>query len=412
MVKTYSRPLRRAVDFDDLEFPRKKIRLDSDAASALSSRILSQEEDVEVPVGDPLPSSSTAPSSPQPSDPACFSDPVPGTDRSSESPPSSPPPALPPPAVVSKKPAFSFLKRKRPTQEDEASSPLQKPLADLPPNIQRTARPGKRTRMTQMQIDLGGEVRKACKICGMEYIPSNREDLALHRDFHSMNVDGVNMGKAFQRDYGLKRVSPANVHWLEEGVEILLVDRRSPLAVKNKVKKVLEIVKVDLSAAEIEDKQLWAGLEQAPERTVTTRKAKGDMSDKKADRFKAFLYLKGDQCVGFCLAEKITKAHRVMDTETKDNTEETTVPLSRSSSISISPDVDVALLGISRIWTSKSHRGEGIARELLETARSNFFYGLEVPKDLVAFSQPTESGGRLARKWYNQTAGWHVYREA
>jgi hypothetical protein len=32
-----------------------------------------------------------------------------------------------------------------------------------------------------------------------------------------------------------------------------------------------------------------------------------------------------------------------------------------------------------------------------------------VDKERVAFSQPTESGGNLARKWFGRQSGWHVY---
>jgi len=83
---------------------------------------------------------------------------------------------------------------------------------------------------------------------------------------------------------------------------------------------------------------------------------------------------------------------------------------SKSSSISVSTTADIALLGISRVWVSKSHREQGLAIDLLDCARNNFFYGVEAPKDLVAFSQPTDSGGRLAERWFGSQAGWHVYR--
>ena len=49
----------------------------------------------------------------------------------------------------------------------------------------------KKERLIQMQLDLVGELRKKCKTCGMEYIPSNSEDATLHRKFHAMNVGGV-----------------------------------------------------------------------------------------------------------------------------------------------------------------------------------------------------------------------------
>jgi len=34
---------------------------------------------------------------------------------------------------------------------------------------------------------------------------------------------------------------------------------------------------------------------------------------------------------------------------------------------------------------------------------------VEVPKGMVAFSQPTESGARLAREWFGMQSGWSVY---
>lgn len=245
----------------------------------------------------------------------------------------------------------------------------------------------------------------------MEYTPSNTEDSMLHRDFHSMNVGGVDVGKAFWKDHGLKRVSPTGTYWLEDGAEILLVDRRSPLAARNKVKKVLEVVRVELGAAEISEHELWTGLEPTALPDSARRKAKADGPDRREDRYKSFLYLKGDKCVGFCLAEKIVSAARVVDPVVDEESQEIATLPSRSPPISVSLDADVALLGISRIWTSNAHRKQGIATNLLETARSNFFYGMEVPRELIAFSQPTESGGQLARSWYNKTFGWHVYGE-
>ncbi len=81
----------------------------------------------------------------------------------------------------------------------------------------------------------------------------------------------------------------------------------------------------------------------------------------------------------------------------------------QSSSISISAASEPAIMGVSRIWTSNQHRKQGVATKLLDTARANFLYGLTVEKKNVAFSQPTESGGKLAKRWFGCGAGWHVY---
>lgn len=263
-----------------------------------------------------------------------------------------------------------------------------------------------------MQIDLGGEVQKTCKTCGMEYIPSNKEDAALHKEFHAMNLGGVDVGKKFQTSKDLKKAYPRDKRWLNEAEDMVMVDRKSPLWARNKVAKVLEVVNTELGSAEIKEEELWAPLPPHTDRANQTTKKKGnEESEKAGDRFKAFLYLDGEKCVGFCLVEKISGAKRVVDSGTnRDQKPKDDLGL-RSSSISASADLDLALLGIARIWTSKSHRGRGIAKDLLEAARGNFFYGIEIRKEMVAFSQPTESGGKLAEAWYGSKTGWHVYGE-
>jgi N-acetyltransferase len=114
--------------------------------------------------------------------------------------------------------------------------------------------------------------------------------------------------------------------------------------------------------------------------------------------------------------------------------------------IKLSEGTTPAVLGISRIWTSASHRHQKIARRLLDVAyvadnvqvaeRTSVDAEIRpqpdmqngnheqlkaqtshvmppVPKlenfDGVAFSQPTETGTRLARKWFGKTFGWKVY---
>lgn len=386
------------------------------SATPLISRPESREESISAPLvqtADDSASSSTVPSTPPRSDPALFSDNA-THEPDVESPPSSPPPLLSSPPPPARKPAFSFLKRKRSAREDAPSDSSSEPLSNTTPNVMKLPRPAKKSRLRQMQIDLGGEVRRTCQTCGMEYIPSNKEDAALHKDFHGNNVGGVDLGKGFLKDAGLSR-PPSSRASLREGETIVVVDRRSSASAKNKARKVLEVVNTELSAAAVDDEQLWGGIESsapAPKpRIGKKRKASSGRPDKRGDRFKVFLHLDGDNCVGFCLAEKIGAACRVVDSEAGQKSSERVNSTSRSSSISCSTTADVALLGISRIWTSRSYRGRGIAFDLLDCARGNFFYGMEVPKDLVAFSQPTESGGRLAKRWYQAETGWLVYTE-
>lgn len=346
-------------------------------------------------------SSSTIPSSPVLKEAQIFSDnALVDTDSDLSSPPSSPPAPVTLQALPARKTAFSFLKRKRSERA---------PLAATSHNARKKPRSKSQGDLKQMQIDLGGDIRKACAECGMEYIPSVLEDAALHRTFHGMNRKGVDVGKTMMKDAGTKLVLPKGKR-LQEDEAVVIVDRRSSLASRNKIKKVLEVVNSELSATEIDDEHLWGSIAPSS-KVIATRKTSNEGSCEGTARFKAFIYLNGDKCVGLCLIEKLNSAYRVVEPVDAESGELFTVTQDQSSSVSISDQQDVALLGVSRIWTSRSSRRKGIAETLLDCARRHFFYGMEVTKDLIAFSQPTDSGCRLARQWFGAPSGWHVYRD-
>ena len=429
-MRTYSRQGHRGAtaataattDFEDEDLqPRKRVRMDvtgtiiedevfvpSKPTRANSKKIQSDEVQAS--------SSSTVPSSPPRSERALFSDDIPYDVESisplSSLPPESPPPELPSPPPATRKPAFAFIKRKRVSGGDAPCGPLCEPLAEVTHNIIKTRRGRKKAPLRQMQIDLGGEIRRSCKICGMEFIPSNKEDAALHEEFCAIGSQGVDIGQALFKDKGITKFQTA------EGSRgskefVVIIDRRSSGGARKQARRVLEIVNAELSASKIRDEELWGVIHSAPaeskSRKPMKRGSKAEEPEASGDRFKVFMYLVDAKCAGFCLAEKINTAYRVETSETGESQEQRSVPLSKSSSISISAEADIALIGISRIWTSRIFRNKGIATMLLDCVRSNFFYGMEVPKDLVAFSQPTESGGRLAVRWFEAKNGWHVY---
>jgi hypothetical protein len=258
--------------------------------------------------------------------------------------------------------------------------------------------------MVQMQLDLVGQHRKACKTCGMEYIPSNAEDAALHRKFHAMNFGGVDFTKSIADRMRQKQIWSGG-----DGSFIAVVGRRDALVLRNKASDVLKVVNTELAAVPISDEELWSQTVPAAVDTKSADTEKEKEPPALGDRYKVYLYVLGQKCVGACLAERIQEAYTVLDQG--DTSEQTTTPSaeSQSSSISIGKAANPALLGISRIWTSKQSRRRGLARRLLDSARSDFLYGLTINKEMVAFSQPTESGGNLARKWFGCQAGWHVY---
>ncbi|KIW43385.1 uncharacterized protein PV06_04494 [Exophiala oligosperma] len=296
--------------------------------------------------------------------------------------------------------------------------------------------------LVQTVLDLGQPTGPTtCPQCQMSYVPTSSEDNQLHHMFHHRDSSGIELGKPFLK---------SAMRWCYQVAHIpgsvVVVDRKLSLPARRTVQKVLSIVNKELGSVEIKEEDLWS------QRALEDEK--DDDNTKKCDRYKAFLHIIEDKCVGICLAERITKAHRVLPTETATgeimslndrhqpnfrqttgpatpaatefNGEEADQPLGKpqiptpvasptssgpSSSISISEETHLAVVGVSRIWTSRAFRHKGIANNLLECVMSQFIYGMEIEPDQVAFSQPTESGAALARAWFGADDGWSVYRE-
>ncbi|KAF3479853.1 uncharacterized protein GIQ15_06829 [Arthroderma uncinatum] len=357
-----------------------------------------------------------------------YSEDIPELDDDLSTPPSSPPPreheservklklALTPPPTSSRKPTFGFLKRKRsahdtpltelevnggsasmrsmdpPAKKRQISHPSQSSTSTSTPATS-TATPRPVLKQTQLDLGVGPSTsRKTCPSCSMQYTPSSAEDSALHRkyhDQHSQHASGVDFGKSFVRANASRWVYEASR--FDEGY-VVIVDRKSSAGSKNQARRVLEVANTDLGAADIEDSILWG-------------KVEGKDGGEEADRFKFFLHMKDSKCVGLALAERIWEAHGITTSPSKRITSS---PTSISSSLTLTKETYPALVGISRIWTSRSSRRKGIALDLLDCVVSNYFYGMEMARTQVAFSQPTESGCALMKTFYGDS-DWRVY---
>lgn len=213
IIKTYSRQRNQSIH--DAEPAAKRRRVDSDTKTADQGHATHGNSPRR------LESAAIASSSPREST-AIFSDDVPIT----STPPSSPPSQTTPPHLT-RGPMFSFLKRKQRPKTSTAE-----PLWEKSHNVQPPP-PSKKRRLTQMQLDLGGDVRKSCKVCGMDYIPSNVEDAALHRKFHAMNVGGIDLGKSFVENVKKNKVWAGG-----DGSFIAVVGRKDSLAFRNNATQV------------------------------------------------------------------------------------------------------------------------------------------------------------------------------
>ncbi|KAF2641498.1 sister chromatid cohesion acetyltransferas-like protein Eco1 [Massarina eburnea CBS 473.64] len=393
VIRTYSRQKKPSI-FDQ-EPPTKRQRVETPTESEEEEAECADNGTAEPALQNLTPSreTSTLPSPSPKHSAAVFSDEV-----TRSSPPSSPAQSSPPPPRK-RRPIFSSQRKRKP------EAPATEPLSDRSHNVPSPPKQPapKKKRLVQMQLDLVAEVTKTCKVCGMDYVPSHADDVALHRKFHAMNVGGVNVPKALSEKLRQNQVwSGADRSF------IAVVSRRDTLALRNKASEVLKVVNTELGAVPITDEALWSKIRNPIKAQHPT---KGSAEPAASDRFKTYLYIQGQKCVGACLAERIKDAFAVLDHGQDDASTATgQLPVDNpSSSISISNTTDPAILGVSRIWTSNLHRKHGVARQLLESARSDFLYGMTVDKANIAFSQPTESGGKLARKWFGRQAGWHVY---
>ncbi|KAH7055648.1 ESCO1/2 acetyl-transferase-domain-containing protein [Macrophomina phaseolina] len=459
-MKTYSRLRRSTYLASEPPVKRRRILSSSDEDDALQPH-----RDA-----DPL-LRSDAPSTPCTSPPRGSSDPT----LPPSTPPSSPPPmpttdtSTSPLPLPKRRPTFAFFARKKAAaRSDGVAKPIPQPLAEQrstsasanavpdPAPAVKEKKPQPR-RLTQLQLDLGTTpVQKTCKTCGMAYVPSNAEDLALHKRFHAMNVGGVDVGKVFARGGSGAAKGNGEVVW-EKGIGgdvIVAVGRRDRAAAKTRVRRVLDVVERELGAVEIPEEELWdkllskeekrrAGPKPLRSRTTNDCSAEKEREETtlRADRFKAYIYVRGSKCIGLCLGERISEAYRVgtpptdatnsvktsiVGTNTTPSDDSPQPPTeeelavaptteANTSPITTSSTCLPAHLGISRIWVSSSHRHHGVATALLDAAARDFcgYYFSQdtkrIRKGKVAFSQPTESGARLARRWFGVETGWLVY---
>jgi N-acetyltransferase len=282
----------------------------------------------------------------------------------------------------------------------------------------------------------------------MEYVPSSIEDRKLHQKYHRQNSEGYDVGDVFV-DQTLK---PRRMRGLKSGDYVIMVDAFDLHHRKRRAHAALEIVQRELGAVEIPHNDIW--------------KSQPDDLSHRESKYRSYMYIRGTKCIGYLLVEQLDKAYAVLnsaastDTTTAaagDKEEKSAKKISALAALRARKeqlaqeladcasqplkcaDVDSpAVMGVSRIWTSPVHRKQNIATALLDAAVKfhNEFAEMSrnlppptsdlspelketvvppykrpniVRRDQVAFSQPTESGARLARKWIGKAYGWLVY---
>jgi N-acetyltransferase len=299
------------------------------------------------------------------------------------------------------------------------------------------------------------------------------EDRKLHDKYHKQNIEGYDVGKAFIESTLKHRPKYGLFKGVKDEDKIVYLDRYDHVKRKDRGQAVLEIVQRELGAVEIKPEHIWEASDIKVAKSVEPV-------------YGAFLYVRGSKCVGFLLVQTIEEAWKVMPpTDRNPPAPNPTEPVGSAASkpksalaklkerkkmlseaskaeddalaaacnapLSLSSSKYPAILGVSRIWTSSSHRGQGIAACLLNTAinRHNAQVAVEIEKREealqglnqerpgwtqnaeekkrldetyrvgrkiqskaeVAFSHPTDAGTRLARKWFGKAWGWRIYSE-
>lgn len=210
-----------------------------------------------------------------------------------------------------------------------------------------------------------------CTKCGMTYSNQSNEDMMMHNKFHDLRING----RKWSNNWG------QHVHLVEESQygslatpllsqdscfaddERIVMVRPNHSAEVNATLEIMALVNNELNAPHDEN-SFWSN---------------------ENGTGKAFIYVKNGRAVGVVTIEILGKDRgRWMIYKNK-----VIVQKSRPQFI----------LGISRIWVCKSQRLNGIATKLLNAARQNAILGKIIDKQFVAWSQPSDNGGKMALRY-------------
>uniref|UniRef100_A0A1B0CSX5 Protein involved in establishing cohesion between sister chromatids during dna replication n=2 Tax=Lutzomyia longipalpis TaxID=7200 RepID=A0A1B0CSX5_LUTLO len=202
----------------------------------------------------------------------------------------------------------------------------------------------------QMQIDAGQKKFGAtyCSECNLVYSVHEPEEEKLHWDFHNA-LTHINF-----RGWQAENVVLEVPEWGAAG-RVICVQTTDSRAKVTRVENLLLLI----------DAELGAYPRPIPPKAI------------------AYLAIAYNQIMGVCLAEPITTANRLVQSNGVDYFSEETFP---------------AHCGIIKLWTALPFRGQGVARQLIRAVQVHFVFGHILSFDEIAFSSPTEAGREFAIK--------------
>lgn len=233
--------------------------------------------------------------------------------------------------------------------------------------------PGKKKsgkKQEQMYLDLGqkdfGHV--TCPTCGMVYTRAQPDDEAAHIRHHKSFVNGLKF-TGWKNECVVKEYHDGRV---------IMVSPDDPRLHLKKIEEVRKVVDSELGF-----------VADAPYRRSGA---------------KTFLFITTKKVVGCAVAIQIDQGYPVLPSP-----EESSTPEKQIAAWCCSTTPQSAQCGISRIWVHSQYRRKKVATRLLDCVRTNFIYGCIIPRELVAFSDPTPDGKRLANS-YAGTSQFLVFR--
>jgi len=121
-------------------------------------------------------------------------------------------------------------------------------------------------------------------------------------------------------------------------------------------------------------------------------------NEENGHKYTSYLYISKKRIIGYCSAEIISKAYKILNNNNTLNGTNNDNGLERSI-IPIKATKQSVMLGIRQIWCHSSHRKSNIATTLVNCIRERFIFGCYIPVENIAFSSPTTDGYAFFKKY-------------
>ena len=240
--------------------------------------------------------------------------------------------------------------------------------------------------LKQMTLNFGQKPQKAskCLECGLFYNPSDKEDNQIHLKYHSDN----------ERALKYTELKCEKVVETFPGGKCIVIE--AGIDSKQMLYKALTLLNyVDMQLGINENGGSTLGSPINDPDSLAKR-----MNIQDSTKFYVYASQTTKKIVGFCVAERIDKAYKIVYLNGRQETSSFTYDENCAA--------ERVKCGISRIWVDPSMRRQGIASRLLDCVRLNFLFIRSLELKDMAFSDPTHFGQAFA-KGYFKTDSFLVY---